>query len=205
MILTSILMGIRGVIYGLSLHICFTSIVAFGLYYGWFPNLGVNLYSTMDWLTIAINSLVVCSITSIPLSILIKGLGDYIKKHNVLEKVLKEKIIQLNSAKNEAEKANDLKTKFLANMSHEVRTPLNVIMGFSEIVQNGMYNDKAERNQFLRTISINGHYLLNVIENILDISMIESNQFKYSIHEVGVLSIINELKEVYQLKKQIWR
>ncbi|WP_289055334.1 sensor histidine kinase [Carboxylicivirga marina] len=159
----------------------------------------------MDWLTIAINSLVVCSITSIPLSILIKGLGDYIKKHNVLEKVLKEKIIQLNSAKNEAEKANDLKTKFLANMSHEVRTPLNVIMGFSEIVQNGMYNDKAERNQFLRTISINGHYLLNVIENILDISMIESNQFKYSIHEVGVLSIINELKEVYQLKKQIWR
>lgn len=198
-ILASILLGIKGAIGSLIIHISFTITVALGIYFKLFGDLPVNNYTTMGWITIAINSFVICSITSIPLSVLIKGLNDYITKHRHLEKVLNDKITQLNKAKVEAEKANMLKTKFLANMSHEVRTPLNVIMGFSEIVQQGMYEDARERSQFLKTINQNGHYLLNIIENILDISMIESGQFKYNISLVNVYDLMEELKHVYQV------
>ncbi|MCU4157524.1 HAMP domain-containing histidine kinase [Carboxylicivirga sp. A043] len=198
-ILASILLGFKGTIAGLVIHIVFSTIIGVGLASNWFDTVTYLPYSTTTWITITINSLVICSITSIPLSVLMHGLNNYITRHNLLENSLKEKIKQLAKAKKEADKANELKTKFLANMSHEVRTPLNVISGFSEIVQKGMYRNTKERDQFLYTINQNGQYLLNIIENILDISMIESQQLKYHIKTVNLCSFMQDIQQVYKI------
>ncbi|MGD9636259.1 MAG: ATP-binding protein [Pirellulales bacterium] len=82
-------------------------------------------------------------------------------------------------AQRRAEAANRAKSEFLANMSHEVRTPLNGILGFTELLIRGADGgNESERQDFLRTIRESGRQLLNLINDILDISKIESGQFR---------------------------
>ena len=80
-------------------------------------------------------------------------------------------------AKEKAEESEKLKMAFLANMSHEIRTPLNSIVGFSEMI---LYsNDKEEKKEFSNIISTNSDLLLNLINDILDLSKIEAGVLDY--------------------------
>src|SRR5215472_9103138 len=78
--------------------------------------------------------------------------------------------------KTRAEEANQTKSKFLANMSHELRTPLNAIIGFSEIMESGMFGSLGSEKyqEYCHDILTSGHYLLEVINDILDMSKIEA-------------------------------
>ena len=82
--------------------------------------------------------------------------------------------------KNRAEEANQTKSKFLANMSHELRTPLNAIIGFSEIMESGMFGalGSEKYREYCHDILTSGHYLLEVINDILDMSKIEAGRMK---------------------------
>ncbi len=82
--------------------------------------------------------------------------------------------------KNRAEEANQTKSKFLANMSHELRTPLNAIIGFSEIMGSGMFGTLGSEKyqEYCHDILTSGHYLLEVINDILDMSKIEAGRMK---------------------------
>ena len=80
-------------------------------------------------------------------------------------------------AKNKAEEADKLKMAFLANMSHEIRTPLNSIVGFSEILL--QTENQSEKEEFSNIISTNSELLLNLINDILDLSKIEAGVLDY--------------------------
>jgi PAS domain S-box-containing protein len=82
---------------------------------------------------------------------------------------------QFRRAKIEAERANKLKTAFLANMSHEIRTPLNGILGFSQFLKNDNLPEE-KKSKFLDIILFNGKQLLDLINDIIDISKIDSRQ-----------------------------
>jgi two-component system cell cycle sensor histidine kinase PleC len=88
--------------------------------------------------------------------------------------------------KTRAEEANQTKSKFLANMSHELRTPLNAIIGFSEIMESGMFGALGadKYHEYCRDIRESGQYLLDVINDILDMSKIEAGRIKLDIEEV---------------------
>jgi signal transduction histidine kinase/ActR/RegA family two-component response regulator len=87
--------------------------------------------------------------------------------------------IARETAQQYAESANRAKSEFLANMSHEVRTPLNGILGFTELLLRGADGgNEHERHEFLTTIRDSGRQLLNLINDVLDISKIESGQFR---------------------------
>jgi two-component system cell cycle sensor histidine kinase PleC len=100
--------------------------------------------------------------------------------------------------KTRAEEANQAKSKFLANMSHELRTPLNAIIGFSEIMESGMFGPLgAERyGEYCRDIRASGQYLLDVISDILDMSKIEAGRIRLEPEDLELDRILAESMRV---------
>ncbi|HZE52040.1 MAG TPA: ATP-binding protein [Bradyrhizobium sp.] len=96
--------------------------------------------------------------------------------------------------KNRAEEANQTKSKFLANMSHELRTPLNAIIGFSEIMESGMFGTLGSEKyqEYCHDILTSGHYLLEVINDILDMSKIEAGRMKLDMEELDLSKTLAE-------------
>ena len=98
----------------------------------------------------------------------------------------------LKQATENAEMANRAKTKFLANMSHELRTPLNAIIGFSEIMRDGMFGPLGNERYRDYAIDIHdsGRHLLNVIDDILDISKIEAGRYAIEEQEIDLADVL---------------
>src|SRR5882757_4405692 len=96
--------------------------------------------------------------------------------------------------KNRAEEANQTKSKFLANMSHELRTPLNAIIGFSEIMESGMFGTLGSEKyqEYCHDILTSGHYLLEVINDILDMSKIEAGRMKLDLEPLDLSKALAE-------------
>jgi two-component system CheB/CheR fusion protein len=99
---------------------------------------------------------------------------------------------QLLKAKKEAESANLLKNNFLANMSHEIRTPMNGIIGFADLLKNENLGIK-DRKKYLDVIKSNSDQLLNIIDDIINISKIESNHLPIVIADCNLSKIFHDL------------
>lgn len=106
--------------------------------------------------------------------------------------------LQLKAAKEKAEEADRMKSAFLANMNHEIRTPLNAIVGFSQVLVEE--EDKDIRQELAEIIQSNNELLQRLIEDVLDISKIESNSMSLRYAEVDVPSLIKEIYNIILLK-----
>jgi len=109
----------------------------------------------------------------------------------------KEKAIQ---AEISAQKANNSKSEFLANMSHEIRTPMNAIIGFSELLYEQV--EDSHLKQFTKTIQSAGHTLLELINDILDISKIEAGKLDINLKPTNPYTLIEETAKIFSLKFQ---
>ena len=106
---------------------------------------------------------------------------------------------ELVNAKNRAEESNRLKSAFLANMSHEIRTPLNAIVGFSDLLKDLDAFSPEEVKQFVETININCTLLLALINDILDLSRIESGTMDFKFGAFNLAFIMQEVHESQRL------
>lgn len=118
-----------------------------------------------------------------------------------LERMVDERTSELQIAKEKAEESDKLKTAFLTNMSHEIRTPMNAIVGFSYLLTDPESTDEA-KNEYIKIIRSNGEVLMNLINDILDISMIESGQLKTKLKSVSINDLLDELKTLYEQEKE---
>jgi PAS domain S-box-containing protein len=102
----------------------------------------------------------------------------------------------LRQAQEEAERANRVKSQFLASMSHELRTPLNAILGFSELLSDDATGrfDEATRRRFLDQIHSSGVHLLQLINDILDLSKVEAGQMELQLRPIELGSLIDEAR-----------
>ncbi|MGE5777914.1 MAG: PAS domain-containing sensor histidine kinase [Hyphomicrobiales bacterium] len=100
--------------------------------------------------------------------------------------------------KTRAEEANQAKSKFLANMSHELRTPLNAIIGFSEIMESGMFGPLGsdKYREYCSDIHQSGQYLLDVINDILDMSKIEAGRIRLDAEPIELEPFLNDAMRV---------
>ena len=103
-------------------------------------------------------------------------------------------------AKDAAEAANRAKSEFLANMSHEIRTPLNAILGFSDLLRRGADETADERQDFLDTVHRSGKHLLDLINDILDLSKIEAGQMQVEQLRCSPYQIISEVASLMRVR-----
>jgi signal transduction histidine kinase/streptogramin lyase len=113
-----------------------------------------------------------------------------------LELMVADRTKDLEEAKEKAEDSDRLKSAFLANMSHEIRTPLNAIVGFVELIEAGQI-EGDERITAHEIIQANSHALLQLINDIIDISMIEANQLVICNKEFNFNDFLKEIKFHY--------
>ena len=110
----------------------------------------------------------------------------------------KEREFELERARDMAEKA-ELKQSFLANISHEIRTPLNAIVGFSNLLTCDPDLSEEEKEDYVNTINRNSDILLNLINDILELSRLESDQMSFSCEKHSVAELIDTIYSTHQL------
>lgn len=123
-------------------------------------------------------------------------LQNQIEEYRALNEQYQELNKLLIEAKEKAEQSNQLKTAFLQNISHEIRTPMNAIMGFSNLLPQ-YFNDQQRLEEFSGIISSRAAYLLDIINDILHISQIESGHLKPVFSSFKVDDLINDLKTYF--------
>lgn len=116
--------------------------------------------------------------------------------HDVTRRKKAEK--ELIIAKEKAEKADISKSAFLANMSHEIRTPLNAITGFAEIM--GSANTEEEKAQYQEIIKMNADLLMQLVNDILDMSKIEAGTLEFVYSMVDINQLLSDLQQLFQMR-----
>ena len=111
---------------------------------------------------------------------------------------LKETEKQLTLAKEKAENADLSKSAFLANMSHEIRTPLNAITGFAEVLASA--NTEEEKAQYQEIIKMNADLLLQLVNDILDMSKIEAGTLEFVYTKVAINLLLSDLRQLFQMR-----
>jgi len=133
---------------------------------------------------------------------LLRNLDDKSKEIIVKEEIIKErKKVEkvLIEAKAKAELSEKLKTSFLQNMSHEIRTPMNAIVGFSQLLKDDEI-EESERNIYIDTVTDNATSLLHLIDDILDVSQLESHQLAVEKESCALHPLMMELQSIYEKK-----
>ncbi len=126
--------------------------------------------------------------------------GRLLEQEKQQRQELSLKNLALEKAKAQSEIANRAKTQFLAQMSHELRTPLNAILGFTEILTNEALDDTQQK--YLAIINKSGRHLLNLINDVLDMSKIEAGQVSLEFKRFNLADFLNDIHEMFVLPAQ---
>ena len=121
-----------------------------------------------------------------------------ITERKLLDQVLQDNNVELQLAMSAAEKANLAKSDFLSSMSHELRTPLSAILGFAQLIESGTPAPTPTQKRSVDQILLAGWYLLNLINEILDLALIESGKLSLSPEPVSLAAVMHECEDMIE-------
>ena len=155
-----------------------------------------NLEATLNMVT-SENQTVACeAVISGSYFLLIEEDNMVLTVHDITH--LKQVERELKVAKEKAENADIAKSAFLANMSHEIRTPLNAITGFAEVM--GSANTEEEKTQYQEIIKMNADLLMQLVNDILDMSKIEAGTLEFVYSTVDINLLLSDLQRLFQMR-----
>ncbi len=123
-------------------------------------------------------------------------------EREILDLVLHQTNIELKNAKNTAESANQAKSEFLSSMSHELRSPLNAILGFAQLIDTGSPAPTVAQKDSIDQILQAGWYLLELINEILDLSLIESGKLSLSLEIIALAEVLSDCQAMIEPQAQ---
>lgn len=118
---------------------------------------------------------------------------------NKLEELVEARTSELQEAVKKAEESDSLKSSFLANMSHEIRTPMNAIVGFSLLLKD-VDIEESRKNRYFDTIIKSSESLMVLIDDILDLSKIQSNQLTFVLQPQNINAIFHEMYRIFSIE-----
>ncbi|HKX43569.1 MAG TPA: ATP-binding protein, partial [Burkholderiaceae bacterium] len=133
-------------------------------------------------------------------AMLLRAIRYAIGRHQA-EEALKDRTAELEAAKERAEVANRAKSAFLANMSHDLRTPLNGILGFSQILQLDA-SLTAQQLNYIGMIRQSGDHLLTLINDILDLAKIEAGKLELRPHDVALQAFLQGIADIIRVRAE---
>lgn len=145
------------------------------------------------------NNVIFSLLTVYSVSFLIKQLHKAFVKENQLQEMLKKEHEITINAKNEAERSNKLKTAFLSNMSHEIKTPMYGIVGSANLLKSNT-DSNEENDQYFSIIEDNSNLLLNMFNDVLEISKLESGNVALNISSINIYKLIDDLRSEFAKK-----
>lgn len=125
--------------------------------------------------------------------------AELLRHQENLADLVMERTAELTVAKEAAEASNRAKSVFLANMSHELRTPLNAVLGFSRLLNNDR-NATPEQKESLNIITRSGEHLLDLVNNVLDISKIEAGRVELEKADVDLHQLVHEMRSMMYVR-----
>ncbi|MBN2610952.1 MAG: response regulator [Bacteroidales bacterium] len=149
-----------------------------------------------SWIAVSTNYILASVALSFPVALLLQTLHHSFNKEKELQKILKKQNRELYTAKESAEKADQLKSVYIADMAHEIRTPMNGILGFSNLLSDKNLG-KEQQNRYIKIIEQRSEYLLGLINNIIDISKLEAGQVEIDYDVVNLDKLMQDLLEMF--------
>jgi PAS domain S-box-containing protein len=137
---------------------------------------------------------------SVAMSLVLDAQGIVMGASKIVRDVSHQRRVEALEAENrQILEANRLKSQFLANMSHELRTPLNAIIGFADLLHSGAVPaESSKHGTFVGHIATSGRHLLQLINDVLDLSKVESGKFEFFPERVNLSQLVTEVRDILQ-------
>ncbi|GAA6616733.1 response regulator [Scytonema sp. NUACC26] len=183
-------------LFGAFIVLCGTTHI-FEIWTLWYPNYWLSGFTKAITALVSLYTAVVL-VKLVPQVLVIPSAAQFeAVKNEIVERQRVE--VELQKAKENAEAANRAKSRFLASMSHELRTPLNSVLGFTQILHRDS-SFSSEYREYINIIHRSGQHLLELINDVLEMSKIEAGRVKLNINTFDLYRLIDNLEEMLHLK-----
>lgn len=201
-LMAGIFMGLRPAIHAIIVNLL--TLIGLGFFIHAMPSsfFRISDYGLDGFIAVSLNFLAINMVFSVSTGVLLDGLNETMKEEEKMRALLEDEKNVMEKLKEKAEASDKIKTSFLTNISHDLRTPLNAILGFTQLLRTKKVNEET-LHKYCSIIMAQGESLLRLINDIIDIAKIESDEIAISKENFALRHLLDDIYSFYQNQLKI--